>query len=73
MASSHTYRTIDTLNGEYITTSDGTPVVVLSDSASVARLIAAAPELLAALEDCVARLGRDVPAGAVALIRRIKN
>lgn len=47
--------------------------IPVDDKANEARLIAAAPELLAALEDCAARLGRNVPAGTIALIRRIKN
>ena len=46
---SHTYKTIDTPDGEYIATSDGR-LTVLSDKASVERLQAHAPELLAALE-----------------------
>ncbi len=60
---SHTYKTIDTPEGEYITTADGR-LTVLSDQASVERLQAHAPELLAALEAMTLledRIFRSIP------------
>lgn len=72
---SHTYKTIDAPDGEYIATADGR-LTVLSDRASVERLQAHAPELLAALEALSAHVGAHdcaVCAQARAAIRKARG